>query len=118
MDKELELIVDKILITIESLDKRLYNSLSRSAIEMVINIAYTVAKNDELKGDKLIYGIALIVLDMISKEEVTNISGKKIKDVAITMSSGYSSSKWKLWYDTLLNEDIDGVYALRYVGVE
>lgn len=117
MDNKLLEILDNILITIESLDARLYNSLSRKALEMVIDIAYNVVKNDKLPDEHLVYGIALMTLDMISKEQVTNITSKKIKDVAITLGSGYNASKWKLWYDMLLNGDADGVYALRYVGV-
>lgn len=118
MDKELELLKPEIMQNISSLSQKLYDSITEEGLSMLIEIAYNVAKNDNIKDEHLVYGIALIVLDMLSQENVTNISSKKIKDVAITMGSGYGVSKWKVWYDALINGDMDGIYALRYNGFE
>lgn len=118
MDKNLDELKPLVMQMIAQLSDKLYNSVSEEALSMLIEIAYTVAKNDNLENDKLVYGMALIVLDMLSQENVTNISSKKIKDVAITMGSGYGVSKWKVWYDALVNGDMDGIYALRYTGFE
>lgn len=117
MNEELKEILPKIMETIALLSPKLYTSLDDKALMMLIQIAYVAAKNDNLEKENLIYGTALLVLDMLSAESVTNISSKKIKDVAITMGSGYGVSKWKTWYDALVNGDVDGVYALRYVGI-
>ena len=117
MNDELQNVMFKILDMISILDEKLYNSISTEVLQVLISIAYTAVKNDGLTGDMLIQGTALIVLDMASQDTTTNISSKKIKDVSITMGSGYGVSKWKTLYDSLLNGDVDGIYALRYVGI-
>lgn len=117
MTDELKQIIPQVLIMLQALDSKLANSIKPEGLNMLIEMAYNIARNDNIPDDKLVYAVALLVLNMLSEETVSNISSKKIKDVAITMSSGYGVSKWKTWYDALLNGDLDGKYALRYVGI-
>ncbi len=117
MTGELKKFLPQVLIMLQALDSKLTSSIQPEGLNMLIEMAYDIARNDNIPDDKIVYATALLVLNMLAEETVSNVSSKKIKDVAITMSSGYGVSKWKTWYDALLNRDIDGKYALRYVGI-
>lgn len=115
--EELMAIKDKL----ESLYPNYSEGLSQEYIKTIINIAYTIAKNDSLSGENLILGTALLTLDLLFSKVGSGenrYASKTIEGVSITYATGeYDISKWRNLYEMLLNGAYNSEYDLHYVGI-
>lgn len=102
--------------------KKLYPDIeneNQDFIKSLIEIATIIATNDGLTDDKLVSGIALLVLDILfPSHSESGVKSRSIDGVSESYGTSYATSRWKRLYDMLVNGTYDSSISLYYVGVD
>lgn len=114
-------IMDAIKVLLEGLMPDYQGEHTKLYVEQLINIAYSIAKNDGFTDDKLTLATAYLVLDLLSNPTMTgtaNVASRQIEGVSETYVDGaFTVTAWKNLYDMLLNGLYATEYTLHYVGI-
>lgn len=102
--------------------KKLYPDIeneNQDYIKTLIEIATVIATNDGLADDKLVLGIALLVLDILfPSHSESGVKSRSIDGVSESYGTSYITSRWKRLYDMLINGTYDSSISIYYDGVE
>lgn len=112
---------DAVKVVLESLYPEYKDENITGYINTLMDLAYTIAKNDGLKDTELITGTALLTLDLLLGKDFqneTNVSTQTIDGVTVSYATNkYDASKWRRFYEMLLNGTYDTEYTSYYVGI-
>ena len=119
-NNELATLLPKIKEHIHILLPEVDSMFPEGAIDFVADITYTIAKGDGLTGDKLIAGMALLILDLLMPScDESNRSARSIEGVSESYdTSKNTTSKWKRLYDMLISGEYETNIKLHYVGID
>ena len=102
--------------------KKLYSDIeneNQDYIKTLIEIATVIATNDGLADNKLVLGIALLVLDILfPSHSESGVKSRSIDGVSESYGTSYTTSRWKRLYDMLVNGTYDSSISIYYDGVE
>lgn len=110
---------DAVVRSILILEPSFRSVFDEEALDIYITLAGNIvdAIDPKLNEKKRVSAIAFLTLDMLSIQDMSNVSSKKIVGVAETYNNKNATSKWRKLYDTLLNDYMTGDMTLNYTGI-